>query len=74
MNKRVFDKVSINNSSHVYTKTRKVKFNNNIFQVFLRDDNKICFLKIDKDSYIYPSALEFLHLNSLFSKKGNIYF
>lgn len=57
-----------------YRKTVKVSYNNNIFQVFLRKDNKIGFykiLKVDgKEKYEIPTAKEFLHLSSLFYKKS----
>ncbi|MCH5167172.1 MAG: hypothetical protein J1F35_04680 [Erysipelotrichales bacterium] len=63
---------------YTYKKIRKVKYNNKLFQIFIRDDNKLTFLKINNDneelSYEYPTAQEFLHLNSLFNITNGIKF
>ena len=48
---------------HIYKKTIKLRYNNQIFQVLVRDDHKFAFLKIvDKDGqkYSYPTAHEFV--------------
>lgn len=61
-----------------YKKARKIKYNNNIFQILIRDDNKIGFVKIiydgEETKYAYPSAQEFLHLSSMLNVNNNIKF
>lgn len=64
---------------HVYRKTFKISYNNNVFQVLVRDDKNVGFLKITYDDnnnikYVYPSAFEFLHLRSLLEKDNLIKF
>lgn len=63
---------------HIYKKARKIKYNNKIFQILIRDDNKIAFLKIDtsnnKEEYQYPTAQEFLHLSSVLNTNNCIKF
>ena len=54
-----------------YKKVQIIKYNNKIFQVLLREDQKYAFLQIiEKDKYAYPTAQEFLHLSSIMSKNG----
>ena len=53
---------------YLYRKTYKINYNNNIFQVYLRNDNKVGFLKVLKDkdgneTYRLPSAVEFINLS-----------
>lgn len=63
---------------HVYRKTLKIKYNDNLFQVIVREDNKKGFLKVIKDGsiekYEYPSAQEFLHLSSFVNTRNRIKF
>ena len=52
-----------------YKKVQVIKYNNKIFQVLLREDQKFAFLQIiEKDKYAYPTAQEFLHSSSVMSK------
>ena len=61
-----------------YKKGIIVRYNNQLFQTFIREDNKYGFLKIvvDGDSVKYepPSAIEFLKLSSLMNKDNKIKF
>lgn len=61
---------------HEFKKARKIKYNNNLFQIIIRDDNKIGFLKIvdGKDKFAYPTAQEFLHLSSVLNTTNSIKF
>ena len=62
---------------HIYKKTIKLRYNNQIFQVLVRDDHKFAFLNIvDKDAqkYSYPTAHEFLHLSSMLNINNRIKF
>ena len=61
-----------------YKKGIIVKYNDNLYQTIIREDNKYGFLKIvidgDKVKYETPSAVEFLKLSSLFNKDNKIKF
>ena len=63
---------------HNYKKARKIKYNNKLFQILIRDDNKLAFLKINvlnnEEVYEYPTAQEFLHLSSVLNTTNNIKF
>ncbi len=63
---------------HNYKKGSKIKYNNKLFQIVIRDDNKIGFYRIEinkeKVELVYPSAQEFLHLYSVLNVKNNIKF
>lgn len=63
---------------YVYKKVLKIKYNNKLFQVLMRDDEKYGFLRIinqdNKDKYVYPTAQEFLHLNSVMNPQNRIHF
>lgn len=63
---------------HIYKKARKIKYNNNLFQIVIRDDSKIGFFKIIKDGenelLTYPTAKEFLHLSSVINVSNSIKF
>lgn len=63
---------------HIYKKTLKIKYNDNLFQVIVREDNKKGFLKIIDDGnetkYVYPTAQEFLHLSSFMNTANRIKF
>ena len=58
--------------------TSKIKYNNQIFQIVLREDNKMGFFKIVVDGietkYEYPTAQEFLHLSSVVNIQNKIKF
>ena len=63
----------------IYRRTYKISYNNSIFQVLVRDDKGIGFLKINYDedgneAYSLPSALEFLHLSSVVHPNNRIKF
>lgn len=50
---------------NIYKKGVKLEYNNNIFQTVIGKDNKIGFFKITTDGkYVFPTAIELLHLNS----------
>ena len=61
-----------------YKKGIIVKYNDNLYQTIIREDNKYGFLKIvvDGDSVKYetPTAMEFLKLSSLMNKDNKIKF
>ena len=60
-----------------YQKSLKIKYNNNIFRVLIRNDKKLGFLKIvdeNNETYEYPSAFEFLHLTSFMNPKNSFKF
>lgn len=61
-----------------YKVARKIKYNNKIFQILIRDDNKIAFLRIDNKNgeyrYEYPTAQEFLHLSSFLNVSNGVKF
>lgn len=63
---------------HSYKNGSKIKYNNKLFQIVIREDNKIGFYRIevnnDKIKLVYPSAQEFLHLNSVLNVKNKIKF
>ena len=63
---------------HIYKKARKIKYNNHLFQIVIRDDLKIGFFKIiiyeNKEEFVYPTVQEFLHLNSIINVKNGIKF
>lgn len=63
---------------HRYQLSKKIKYNNNLFQIVVREDEKIGFLKIIDNGnvikYQYPSAQEFLHLNSVVNINNGIKF
>lgn len=63
---------------HTYKKGVKIKYNNQLFQVLIRDDFSYGFLKITKkdgkDEYSIPTALEFLHLSNFMIPNNNIKF
>ena len=54
---------------HVYKRGSRIKYNNQMFQIVIRDDNSYGFLKIvvdkDKEKYEYPNAIEFINLSKL---------
>ncbi|MBR6072794.1 MAG: hypothetical protein IKP76_00535 [Bacilli bacterium] len=55
---------------YLFRRTYKVNYNNNIFQVLLRNDNKVGFLKITYDEdgnqvFTMPSAFEFINLSRM---------
>lgn len=54
-----------------YQKSSKIKYNNKLFRIFIRDDKKLAFLRIIEfgkaEKYEMPSAQEFLHLSSCFT-------
>lgn len=56
---------------HIYKKSSKIKYNNKIFRILVRDDKKLAFLRIvgtgKKEKYEMPTAQEFLHLSSCFT-------
>ena len=59
---------------YLFRETYKINYNNNIFQVLLRSDNKVGFLKVsyDKDgnqTYSMPSAIEFINLSKIVKTK-----
>ena len=62
----------------IYKKDRIIKHKGSIFQVIVREDNKKGFLKIvdngDTKKYEYPSAIEFLKLNSFVNVNNRIKF
>lgn len=61
--------------NNVYKLARKIEYNNSLFQIIIRNDNKIGFFKIERDgSYSYPSAQEFLHLSSVLNVNNKIKF
>ena len=58
---------------YIFRRTYKVNYNNSLYQVLLRNDNKIGFLKISYDEegnqvFNMPSAIEFLNLSYLINK------
>lgn len=64
---------------HIYRKTFKMSYNNHLFQVIVREDKSVGFLKIidnkgKESTYEYPSAQEFLHLSSLLDNNSIIKF
>lgn len=63
---------------HIYKKARKIKYNNSLFQIVIRDDERVGFLKIvntgSEEKLILPSAKEFLHLSSIINVKNSIKF
>lgn len=63
---------------YIYRKTYKISFNNSIFQVLVRNDKKVGFLKLNKsnsdEEYSLPSAFEFLHLASVVNTNNKIKF
>lgn len=63
---------------NIYKKARKIKYNNNLFQIVIRSDNKIGFFKIvnidDKEKLTLPTAKEFLHLSSVLNVSNSIKF
>lgn len=58
---------------HLYKRGSRVKYKNQIYQLVIRDDNELGFLKIivekDKEKYEYPTAIEFLNLSKLIKEK-----
>lgn len=62
----------------IYKKDKKIKHKNNIFQIIIRDDNKMGFLKVttdgDNTKYEMPSAIEFLKLSSFVNVENRIKF
>ena len=65
--------------NYIYRKTYKISFNNSIFQVLVRNDKKVGFLKLSynedgNQEYKLPSAFEFLHLSSVVHVKNKIKF
>lgn len=64
---------------HIYLKTYKISYKNSLFQVIVRNDKSVGFLKIDYDKngeekYSLPSAQEFLHLSSVVNVNNRIKF
>lgn len=63
---------------HSYKNGSKIKYNKKLFQIVIRDDNKIGFYRIEIDNdiikLVYPSAQEFLHLYSVVNVKNGIKF
>lgn len=61
-----------------YKKDYVIEYNNMLFQVIIRDDNKMGFLKIINDGkkirYEYPTAIEFLKLSSIVNIENRIKF
>jgi len=63
----------------IYRRAYKINYNNSLFQVIIRNDKSIGFLKIDIDQngeeqFIMPSAQEFLHLSSVINTNNGIKF
>ncbi len=63
----------------IYLKTYKINYKNNLFQVLVRTDKSVGFLKISYDEagnekYSLPSAMEFLHLSSVINTNNKIKF
>ena len=63
----------------IYLKTYKINYKNNLFQVLVRTDKSVGFLKISYDEsgnekYELPSAMEFLHLSSVVNTNNKIKF
>lgn len=63
---------------YVYKKSLRIKYNNNFFQMIVREDNQKGFLKIVNvdgvEKYEYPTAQEFLHLSSFINPNNRIKF
>ena len=64
---------------NIYRRTYKISYNNSIFQVLVRQDKSVGFLKItynDKgeQEYVLPNAQEFLHLSSVVNASNRIKF
>ena len=64
---------------YIYRKTYKISFNNSIFQVLVRNDKKVGFLKLTynekgNEKLVLPSAMEFLHLSSVVNTNNRIKF
>ena len=64
---------------HIYRKTYKISYNNSLFQVLVRNDKSVGFLKINVDkngieNYSLPSAQEFLHVSSVVNVNNGIKF
>lgn len=61
---------------YIFRRAYKVNYNNTLYQVLVRNDNKIGFLKISYDEdgnqvFNIPSAIEFLNLSNLVNKYNN---
>ncbi len=62
---------------HTYQKSLILEYKKQLFQVIVRDDLQYGFLKIvdrEKMTYEYPTAYEFLHLNSFMHPNNRIKF
>ena len=64
---------------NIYLKTYKINYKNSLFQVVLRNDKSVGFLKISydengKETYELPTAMEFLHLSSVVNVNNRIKF
>ncbi len=61
-----------------YKNASKIRYNNKLFQIVIRNDNKIGFYRIEKKNEIVklviPSAQEFLHLYSVLNVGNKIKF
>ncbi len=61
------------NKKHLYTRGSRIKYNNQMYQLIIRDDKSMGFLKIvvdnNKEKYEYPSAIEFINLSKLLKVK-----
>ena len=58
----------------LYRKSFKINYNNNIFQVLFRNDNKVAILKVNYDeagnqTYSMPTAMEYLSLTAFVNLK-----
>lgn len=74
----MYQKFGVHTMKHEFKKARKIKYNNNIFQIVIREDAKVGFYKIinngNKEKYILPTAKEFLHLSSVINVSNSIKF
>ena len=50
----------------IFRKIAKFNFERKSFQMFLSDKNKVAFLRIENNSYHYPTMKEFENLMYLF--------
>ncbi len=58
-----------------YKKSYRIRYNEQLFQIIVRDDYKLGFLKIlENGKHVLPSAKEFLHLSSITNKRNQIKF
>ncbi len=58
-----------------YKKSYKIRYNEQLFQIIVRSDHKLGFLKIlENGKHVLPNAKEFLHLSSMMNKRNQIKF